>query len=101
MGCVGRERGEGEGAGDPKKRQTATAARPVDPRPHFSLEPAVIEVERERECVCVVAHQAILRALYGYFTKTPLKVVRGGGKEVAVVDAHGSAPPPPFSPETP
>lgn len=38
------------------------------------LEPAVIEVERERECVCVVAHQAILRALYGYFTKTPLKV---------------------------
>ena len=37
------------------------------------LEPAVIEVERERECVCVVAHQAILRALYGYFTKTPLR----------------------------
>ena len=37
------------------------------------LEPAVIEVERERECVCIVAHQAILRALYGYFTKTPLR----------------------------
>ena len=37
------------------------------------LEPVVIEIERERECVCVVAHQAILRAIYGYFTKTPLK----------------------------
>ena len=37
------------------------------------MEPAVIEVERERECVCIVAHQAILRALYGYFTKTPLR----------------------------
>ncbi len=38
------------------------------------LEPVIIEIERERECVCVVAHQAILRALYGYFTKCPLKV---------------------------
>ena len=38
------------------------------------LEPVVIEIERERECVCVVGHQAILRALYGYFTKTPLAV---------------------------
>ena len=37
------------------------------------LEPVIIEIERERECVCVVAHQAILRALYGYFTKCPLK----------------------------
>ncbi|KAK9817958.1 hypothetical protein WJX72_004907 [[Myrmecia] bisecta] len=36
------------------------------------LEPVIIEIERERECVCVVAHQAILRALYGYFTKVPL-----------------------------
>ena len=34
----------------------------------------IIELERERECVCVVAHQAILRALYGYFTDTPLHV---------------------------
>ena len=25
------------------------------------LEPVVIEVERERECVCIVGHQAILR----------------------------------------
>ena len=31
------------------------------------LEPVVIEVERERECTCIVAHQAVLRALYGYF----------------------------------
>ena len=41
------------------------------------LEPVVIEIERERECVCVVGHQAILRALYGYFTKTPLAVRAG------------------------
>ena len=38
------------------------------------LEPVIIEIERERECVCVVAHQAILRALYGYFMKVPLAV---------------------------
>ena len=38
------------------------------------LEPVIIEIERERECVCVVAHQAILRALYGYFMKIPLAV---------------------------
>lgn len=38
------------------------------------LETVIIELERERECVCVVAHQAILRALYGYFTDTPLHV---------------------------
>lgn len=38
------------------------------------LEPVVIEIERERECVVVVGHQAVLRALYGYFTKTPLAV---------------------------
>ena len=37
------------------------------------LEPVIIEIERERECVLVVGHQAILRALYGYFTKTPLE----------------------------
>lgn len=40
------------------------------------LEPVIIEIERERECVCVVAHQAILRALYGYFMKIPLAVSR-------------------------
>lgn len=38
------------------------------------LEPVVIEVERERECVCIVAHQAVLRALYGYFMNRPLEV---------------------------
>ncbi len=38
------------------------------------LETVIIELERERECVCVVAHQAVLRALYGYFTDTPLNV---------------------------
>jgi len=38
------------------------------------LETVIIELERERECVCVVAHQAVLRALYGYFTDTPLHV---------------------------
>ncbi len=38
------------------------------------LEPVIIEIERERECVVVVAHQAILRALYGYFMKIPLSV---------------------------
>lgn len=36
------------------------------------LEPVIIEIERERECVCVVAHQAILRCLYGYFHRIPL-----------------------------
>eukprot|EP00891_Asterochloris_glomerata_P000953 jgi/Astpho2/953/gw1.00016.135.1_t len=36
------------------------------------LEPVIIEIERERECVCIVAHQAVLRALYGYFNKVPL-----------------------------
>ena len=61
------------------------------------LEPAVIEVERERECVCVVAHQAILRALYGYFTKTPLKVRSGGegwGRRQKKQSSHKHPPPP-------
>lgn len=39
------------------------------------LEPVVIEVERERECVCIVAHQAVLRVLYGYFMNKPLEEV--------------------------
>ena len=42
------------------------------------LETVIIELERERECVCVVAHQAVLRALYGYFTDTPLSVSMHG-----------------------
>lgn len=40
------------------------------------LEPVVIEAEREKECVCIVAHQAVLRALYGYFMNKPLQVMR-------------------------
>jgi 6-phosphofructo-2-kinase/fructose-2,6-biphosphatase len=39
------------------------------------LEPVVIEVERERECTCIVAHQAVLRALYGYFMNRNLEDV--------------------------
>jgi 6-phosphofructo-2-kinase/fructose-2,6-biphosphatase len=42
------------------------------------LEPVIIEIERERECVVVVAHQAVLRALYGYFMKVPLAVSPAG-----------------------
>jgi len=38
------------------------------------LEPVIIELEREKECVLIVAHQAVLRALVGYFSSTPLKV---------------------------
>lgn len=32
------------------------------------------EVEREKECVCIVSHQAVLRALYGYFMNVDLEV---------------------------
>ena len=39
------------------------------------LEPVVIEVERDRECICIVAHQAVLRALYAYFMNKPLETV--------------------------
>lgn len=38
------------------------------------LEPVITEVERERECICIVAHQAVLRALYAYFRGIPLTV---------------------------
>ena len=31
------------------------------------LDPLIIELERQRNPVLVVAHQAVLRALYGYF----------------------------------
>ena len=31
------------------------------------LEPVIIEVERQRDSVCIVAHQAILRVIFGYF----------------------------------
>jgi 6-phosphofructo-2-kinase/fructose-2,6-biphosphatase len=36
------------------------------------LEPVVIEVERDRGCICIVAHQAVIRALYGYFMNQSL-----------------------------
>ncbi|KAL4428238.1 hypothetical protein ABPG75_002327 [Micractinium tetrahymenae] len=39
------------------------------------LEPVVTEVEREKECVCIVSHQAVLRALYGYFMNVDLEKV--------------------------
>lgn len=39
------------------------------------LEPVIIELERQRAPVVVVAHQAILRALYAYFADRPLKEV--------------------------
>ena len=62
------------------------------------LEPVIIEIERERECVCVVAHQAILRALYGYFTKCPLKVrapgivCRGSMSQILLHCEHATEP---------
>jgi broad specificity phosphatase PhoE/predicted kinase len=35
------------------------------------LEPAIIEIERQRGPVLVIAHQAVLRALYAYFLEVP------------------------------
>jgi 6-phosphofructo-2-kinase/fructose-2,6-biphosphatase len=37
------------------------------------LEPVIIELERQRSPVVVIAHQAILRSLYAYFADKPLK----------------------------
>ncbi|KDD72310.1 6-phosphofructo-2-kinase, partial [Helicosporidium sp. ATCC 50920] len=39
------------------------------------LEPVVTELESERDCVCIVSHQAVLRVLYGYFMNRPLEEV--------------------------
>ncbi|MCO5575774.1 hypothetical protein L7F22_029579 [Adiantum nelumboides] len=39
------------------------------------LEPVIIELERQRAPVVVIAHQAILRALYAYFADKPLKEI--------------------------
>ncbi|XP_024399319.1 6-phosphofructo-2-kinase/fructose-2,6-bisphosphatase [Physcomitrium patens] len=39
------------------------------------LEPVIIELERQRSPVVVIAHQAILRSLYAYFADKPLKEV--------------------------
>ena len=43
------------------------------------LEPVIIEMEREKECIVVVGHQAVLRAVLGYFMAKPL-AVRGRGR---------------------
>lgn len=39
------------------------------------LEPVIIELERQRAPVVVIAHQAILRALYAYFADKPLQQI--------------------------
>ncbi|KAH9329553.1 hypothetical protein KI387_001661, partial [Taxus chinensis] len=39
------------------------------------LEPVIIELERQRAPVVVIAHQAVLRALYAYFADKPLKEI--------------------------
>eukprot|EP00775_Hariotina_reticulata_P005301 gene5301-5536_t len=39
------------------------------------LEPVIIEMEREREFVMVVGHQAVLRAIFGYFMAVPLEKI--------------------------
>eukprot|EP00210_Caulerpa_lentillifera_P001990 g1908.t1 len=36
------------------------------------LEPVIIEMERQRESICLIAHQAIIRAIYTYFMRLPL-----------------------------
>lgn len=35
------------------------------------LDPVIIELERQRQPILVIAHQAILRAIYAYFMDTP------------------------------
>jgi len=35
------------------------------------LEPVIVELERQREPVLLIAHQAVLRALYGYLMGKP------------------------------
>lgn len=37
------------------------------------LDPVIIEVERQRAPVIIVAHQAVIRCLYGYFTNQALE----------------------------
>ena len=39
------------------------------------LEPAIIEIERQRNPVLIVAHQAVLRCLYGYFMSRAVEEV--------------------------
>jgi broad specificity phosphatase PhoE len=35
------------------------------------LEPVITEMEREGQSIVIVAHQAVLRILYGYLTARP------------------------------
>lgn len=44
------------------------------------LEPVISEMERERESVCIVSHQAVLRAIYGYFMGIPPEQVCGAAQ---------------------
>ena len=37
------------------------------------LEPVIVEIERERSPILVIAHQAVLRALYAYLMDRPPK----------------------------
>ncbi|GIL74841.1 hypothetical protein Vretimale_2423 [Volvox reticuliferus] len=39
------------------------------------LEPVIIEMEREKESIVVVGHQAVLRAVLGYFMAKPLESI--------------------------
>lgn len=39
------------------------------------LEPVIIELERQHSPVIIVAHQAVLRSLYGYFADKPLEQI--------------------------
>ncbi len=39
------------------------------------LDPVIVEIERSREPVVVVSHQAVLRCLYAYFTDQPMESV--------------------------
>lgn len=50
------------------------AVRPI--RHPCSASSHQVQMERERESVLIVAHQAVLRALYGYFQGVPLEQVR-------------------------
>ncbi|MCO5603104.1 hypothetical protein L7F22_057249 [Adiantum nelumboides] len=39
------------------------------------LEPVIIELERQQSPVIIVAHQAVLRSLYGYFADKPIEQI--------------------------
>lgn len=39
------------------------------------LEPIIIELERQKNPILVIAHQAVCRALYSYFVGKPLEEV--------------------------